>query len=146
KTLYPSDQDLLQQWVDPLQRQTLLQALAERGIDLDELRATAQQPDADPFDLLCHLAFNGPLYTRAQRAERLQRNQPDFFERYGPEARSILSAMVEKYTDYGLTQFAFPDILKVAPIADYGNVMEIAGHFGGAQQLRDAVDELQALL
>jgi type I restriction enzyme, R subunit len=54
--------------------------------------------------------------------------------------------MVEKYTDYGLTQFAFPDILKVAPIADYGNVMEIAGHFGGAQQLRDAVEELQSLL
>lgn len=146
KTLYPSDQELLQQWVDPLQRQTLLQALAQRGIDLDELRTVAQQPDADPFDLLCHLAFNGPLYTRRQRAERLQRNQQDFFDRYGPQARAILSAMVEKYTDYGLTQFAFPDILKVAPIADYGNVMEIAEHFGGAQQLRDAVDELQALL
>ncbi len=146
KTLYPSDQELLQQWIDPLQRRELLRVLAERGIDLDELRAVAQQPDADPFDLLCHLAFNGPLYTRRERAERLRRNKTDFFDHYGLEARAILSAMVEKYTDYGLTQFAFPDILKVTPIAEYGNVIEIAEHFGGAQQLRDAVEELQGLL
>lgn len=146
KTLYTSDRELLQQWINPLQRRQILAALAERGIDLDALRDATQQPDADPFDLLCHLAFNGPLYTRRQRAERLRRNQQDFFDHYGPEARAMLSAMVEKYTDYGLTQFAFPDILKVAPIADYGNVMEIAEHFGGVAALREAVEELQTLL
>ncbi|MEZ4870468.1 MAG: DEAD/DEAH box helicase family protein [Caldilineaceae bacterium] len=146
RTLYTDDGELLAQWRNPLQRQAILTTLRERGIDLDELRQVAQQPDADPLDLLCHLAFNAPLYTRRQRAERLQRNQQDFFDHYAPEARAILSAMVEKYTDYGLTQFAFPDILKVAPFADYGNVLEIAAHFGGLGELRAAVDELQALL
>jgi len=34
----------------------------------DELAETAKQPDADPFDLLCHLAFNAPLRTRRERA------------------------------------------------------------------------------
>jgi type I restriction enzyme R subunit len=41
---------------------------------------------------------------------------------------------------------SIPDVLKVPPIADHGNVGEIVRLFGGAQQLRDAVGELQALL
>ena len=48
------------------------------------------QPDADPFDLLCHVAFNAPLRTRRERAERLRQEQKDFFDQYGPEAREVL--------------------------------------------------------
>jgi hypothetical protein len=39
-----------------------------------------------------------------------------------------------------------PDILEVPPISEQGHLMEIAGRFGGVQQLRDAVNELQTLL
>ena len=35
---------------------------------------------------------------------------------------------------------------KVRPIADQGNVNEIIGKFGGAKQLRNAVNQLQSLL
>jgi type I restriction enzyme R subunit len=146
KTLYHSNEEVRQHWQNLAQRQQMIAALEARGIDLDELRRVAKQPDADPFDLLCHLAFNAPLYTRRERAERLRRNRQDFFDQYGPEARTILSAMLAKYTDYGLTQFRFPEILKVAPIADYGNVIEIANHFGGPEKLRTAVEQLQSLL
>ena len=49
-------------------RATSSLALEERGIDFTELAEAAGQPDADPFDLLCHLAFNAPLRTRRERA------------------------------------------------------------------------------
>jgi len=39
-----------------------------------------------------------------------------------------------------------PDVLKVSPISQHGNVNEIIGKFGGADQLRDAVNQLQSLL
>jgi hypothetical protein len=39
-----------------------------------------------------------------------------------------------------------PDVLKVRPISDHGNVAEIAQRFGGFEQLGEAVNELQALL
>jgi type I restriction enzyme, R subunit len=39
-----------------------------------------------------------------------------------------------------------PDVLKVPPISEYGNVIEIAGLFGGPDKLREAVHELQSLL
>jgi type I restriction enzyme R subunit len=37
-------------------------------------------------------------------------------------------------------------VLKVPPIADRGNISEIIQMFGGADQLRTAVSELQQLL
>ncbi len=37
-------------------------------------------------------------------------------------------------------------VLKVPPISEHGNVLEIATLFGGADHLREAVAQLQTLL
>jgi len=76
----------------------------------------------------------------------VKKDEKSFFERFGPEARSILSDLLEKYAEHGTAQFVIPDVLKVPPISERGNVVEIAGYFGGAEKLKEAVDELQALL
>jgi type I restriction enzyme R subunit len=76
----------------------------------------------------------------------VRRDEAEFFARYGAEARGVLDALLEKYADHGTAQFRIPDILKVPPISDRGNVLEIARAFGGAEQLRGAVAELQSLL
>jgi type I restriction enzyme R subunit len=58
----------------------------------------------------------------------------------------VLSELLDKYSDYGTAQFIIPDVLKVPPISDHGNVLEIAGFFGGPENLREAVNQLQTLL
>ncbi|MGI8554047.1 MAG: EcoAI/FtnUII family type I restriction enzme subunit R [Dehalococcoidia bacterium] len=146
QALYRSTEDLEAGWRDGAQRRTIIEALEERGIDLAKLGDVAGVPDADPLDLLCHLAFNGPLRTRRERAERLKRGHQDFFDRYGPEARTILDELLEKYAEQGIEQLRLPDALKLPPISTRGNPSEIARAFGGADQLRKAVDELQELL
>ncbi len=146
RTLYPSAPELRQKWANPSERSEIIEKLAERGISFDELAETARQPDADPFDLLCHVAFNAPLRTRRERAQRLREERKDFFDRYAPEARAILNELLVKYAEYGTTQFVLPDVLKVPPISERGNVIEIAKMFGGGDRLRDAVNELQTLL
>ncbi len=146
RTLYRTASELRVQWADPEQRAEIIQRLAERGIDFDDLARAAGQPDADPFDLLCHVAFNAPLRTRRERADRLKKERKDFFDQYGPQAKEILSELLEKYAEYGTAQFVIPDVLKVPPISERGNVMEIAGLFGGPDQLRAAVHQLQTLL
>jgi type I restriction enzyme R subunit len=137
---------LREQWSDPDQRQDLIKLLEERGIDLDHLRDVTGKPEADPFDLLCHLAFNAPLRSRSERAARLRQNRPDFFDQYGPLARDVLHDLLDKYTEYGMAQFVIPDILKVPPISARGTVTEIAASFRGPQKLRDAVNSLQRLI
>ena len=146
RTLYPSAPELREQWANPEKRSEIIQRLEERGIDFDSLVMAANQPDADPFDLLCHLAFNAPLRTRRERADRLKKEKKDFFDQYGPEAKAILNDLLEKYAEHGTAQFVLPDVLHVPPISERGNVVEIAGLFGGPDQLRQAVTQLQTLL
>jgi type I restriction enzyme R subunit len=146
RTLYPSVLELREKWKNPSARSEVIQKLAERGISFDELAASASQPDADPFDLLCHVAFNAPLRTRRERAERLREDRKDFFDHYGTEARDVLDELIEKYAVYGTAEFVLPGALQVPPISDRGNVIEIAKLFGGAERLRQAVSQLQTLL
>ena len=144
--LYPDADSLHVAWTDPIRRAETVAALAQRGIDFDTLSAAAQQPEADLFDLLCHVAFGAPIRTRRERAERLRRAHSDFFEQYGPEARAILEELLDKYAEYGNAQVMLPEALKVPPISNHGNVTEISSLFGGGPALKAAVERLQTLL
>jgi len=146
RTLYQTAAELRSQWADPNQRAEIIAKLEDRGIGFDELAEAANQPDADPFDLLCHLAFNAPLRTRRERANRLHKEKKDFFDQYSPEARAILNELLEKYAEHGTAQFVLPEALEVPPLSEHGNVMEIAEKFGGSDKLVDAVHQLQTLL
>ncbi len=146
RSLYRNAAELRTEWADPTRRKAILQSLEERGIDFEQLATVANQPDADPLDLLCHLAFNAPLRTRRERAQRLRSEKKDFFDQFGPEARQVLEELLDKYTDHGAAQFALPDVLEVPPINQHGNVIEIAQIFGGISRLSQAVSDLQAML
>jgi type I restriction enzyme R subunit len=147
RILFSSSAEMRKKWSDPGGRSEILNKLEERGINFDDLAAATNHPEADPFDLLCHVAFNAPLRTRRERAERVRKEQKDFFDKYGTEAKAILEELLEKYAEHGTAQFIIPDVLKIPSISDkYGNILEITKRFGGAEQLRSAVNELQTLL
>jgi type I restriction enzyme R subunit len=76
----------------------------------------------------------------------VKKQQAAFFNYFAPEAREILNDLLEKYAADGELQFTLPDVLKLPPISHHGNVAEIIGKFGGADQLRNAVNQLQSLL
>jgi type I restriction enzyme R subunit len=146
RTLYPTPAVFRAEWIIADKRKAIIEALAERGIDLEHLAEEVGRPDDDPFDLLCHLAWSAPLRTRRERAEHLRQTHADFFDHYGPKARAVLEALLEKYADHGATQFALPEILRVSPLTELGNTSEIARRFGGPKRLREAVNELAGLL
>lgn len=146
RTLYPNASELRLGWLEPERRAEIVERLEEKGIDLETLAEAVGKPEADPFDLLCHLAYNTPLRTRRERADRLRREQDDFLGRFSPEAREVLDAVLEKYAEHGSAQFKLPDILEVPPFIEWGNVIEIAQRFGRGKELRSAVTELQRLL
>lgn len=148
RSMYPTRDALQSAWADPDTRADLLRELTERGISFDELAASSDQPDADPFDLLCHLAWNAPLLTRRQRAERARKATQDLFTQYGETAREVLSLLLEKYIERGIIQFsALSDLMKVQPFDRFGSPSEIATrHFGGVRGLREAVSRLQTAI
>ena len=146
RTLFRSAEALKAQWANPLTREDVLLTLEQQGITFEELAATAQRPDADPFDLLCHVAFHAPLRTRRERAGRVRSHEQAFFDQYAEQAREILNALLDQYSEHGPDQLTIPTALQVPPISQYGNVMEIAALFGGPLPLKHAVDQLQNLI
>lgn len=146
RIFYRSAEDLTGAWADPERRAELIRHLQERGISFDALSEQLKQPDADPLDLLCNLAFNTPLLTRRERAQRLARAKQDFFTRYSPEARAILNTMLDQYAEHGSDAFTLPQALAVPALKPHGNAQEIAARFGGVTPLRAAVSQLQSLL
>lgn len=146
REIFTSAAELRSKWSNAEERATIIETLAEKGISLEELIETSGDPEVDPFDLLCSLAFNAPRRSRRERAERLKKERKDFFDKYGTDARQVLAEILDKYIDHGTPQFKMPDILKIDPIARHGNVIEISTKFGGAENLRQSLSEMQALL
>jgi type I restriction enzyme R subunit len=146
RALYASPVVLRQDWSNVEAREAVVARLAERGVNLDDLVQRAGAPGMDPLDVICHVAFAVPPRTRQERVELLRREHPDFLERHAAEARQVLEMLLDLYATHGTSQFVVPDVLKVPPLSDVGNVPEIARIFGGGERLRDAVQELQMLL
>ena len=147
RRLSPDAEHLRSLWPIAERRAEIIDALAQRGIDLDALAAVTHQPDADPLDLLLHVAYNAPLLTRRERAKALQSKRANFFNTFTPAAREILEVLLDKYADYGLKQLTnWSDVLKIPPLSDRYSVMEIAGIFGGPERVREAVERMQAML
>ena len=145
KTMFPSVDDLRNRWNNLEDRKSIFEELDKLGISVEQLMELTKQQEADPFDLLCYVAFDLPPLTRKERAQRLRKNKTDFFTQYSESAREILNLILDKYVDYGPNQIR-PDIISVEPIARQGNPIEIVGSFGGIDGFKKAIEELQTLL
>ena len=88
RTLYPSAADLRRSWADPALRAEIIAKLEERGIDFDQLREASNQPEADAFDLLCHLAFSSASIARAS-APNLSKNSLSSFLTRSARSRRV---------------------------------------------------------
>ena len=142
RTLFPTASELRSRWTSRVGRQDVLDELAARGIDPTELAERTGLVEADPIDVLVHLAWNQPLATRTDRARRVRKEHADFFDAYQPEAREVLAQLLDKYAQHGISQLDDLGVLEVPPISALGSPSEIAERFGSATGLKDAVDKL----
>ena len=90
---------------------------------------------ADPFDVLLHVAYDQPILSRSERARRAkQKLQSDaLYAKYSETARKVLEALIDKYADEGIAAIENNDILKVQPFAQMGSNVELIKSFGGSK-------------
>ena len=97
---YDSLDEFLQAWQQADRKAALLQELEGQGVLLEALAdevAHMGMVDLDPFDLLLHVAYDQPPLTRRERARRVHKR--NVFTHYGPVARKVLEALLDKYAD-----------------------------------------------
>ena len=143
KKRFASLDDFLRRWKSAERKQVIIEELEAEGLALDAV-ADELGKNLDPFDLICHVAFDKKPLTRRERAENVKKR--DVFTKYGPQARAVLDALLEKYRDEGVLNLDDANVLKVTPFTTMGSVVHLIKAFGGKEGFEKAVHELQDAL
>ena len=137
---YDSLDAFLQRWQQQDRKAKLIEELEHQGVLLDAL-AEEVDKNLDPFDLLLHVAYDQPFLTRKERARRVK--QRNVFTQYGPVARKVLDALLDKYADEGIAAIESNEVLKIQPFTSLGSPVELIKSFGGRPQFLGALQVLE---
>ena len=124
KKRFASLDDFLKRWKAAERKQAIVEELEAEGLPLDPI-AEELGKNLDPFDLICHVAFDRKPLTRRERAENVKKR--DVFTKYGGQARAVLDALLAKYADEGVLNLDDANVLKIPPL-------KRARHAGAAHQ------------
>lgn len=133
----------LRRWNATDRKRAIIDELAAEGLPLDPI-ADEVGKDFDPFDLICHIAFDQKPLTRRERADNVKKR--DAFAKYGPQARAVLDALLAKYADEGMLNLDDTNVLKIAPFNAMGTPVQLIRAFGDRKTFEQAVHELQSAL
>ncbi len=137
---FASLDEFLNRWNHADRKQVLVDELAAEGLALDVI-ADELGKDLDPFDLICHVAFDRKPLTRRERATNVQKR--DVFSKYGEQARAVLRALLDKYADEGMLNLDDTNVLRIPPLNTLGTPVELIKAFGGRAGFEEAVHALQ---
>ncbi|MBR0749112.1 DEAD/DEAH box helicase family protein [Bradyrhizobium japonicum] len=143
KKRFASLDDFLKRWKSIDRKQAIVEELEAEGLALDAL-ADEVGKNLDPFDLICHVAFDRKPLTRRERADNVKKR--DVFSKYGGQARAVLDALLAKYADEGVLNLDDANILRIPPLSTLGTPLQLIKAFGNRQDFERAVHELQSSL
>ena len=140
---FASLDDFLNRWNAADQKQAIIDGMTAEGLPLAVIVEELGK-DLDPFDLVCHVAFDAKPLTRRERAESVRKR--DVFTRYGGQARAVLGALLDKYADDGVLDLGDAKVLRIPPLDSLGTPLELVRAFGGKPGFERAVHDLQSEL
>jgi type I restriction enzyme R subunit len=143
KKRFASLDDFLKRWKSAERKAAIVEELESEGLPLGSIGVELGK-DLDPFDLICHIAFDRKPLTRRERAENVKKR--DVFTKYGGQARAVLDALLVKYADEGVLNLDDANVLRIPPLNTLGTPLQLIGAFGGRHGFENAVHELQAAL
>ncbi len=141
---FTSLDEFLRRWRSAERKESVIAELAEEGLLLEPLQDEVGK-DLDPFDLICHIAFDQPPRSRRERATNVLKR--DVFAKYGAQARTVLEALLEKYRDEGVvSDLDNIKVLEIPPFSAMGTPLQLIKQFGNKAGFEQAVHELQHAL
>ena len=146
---YASLDAFLRRWQGEERKERVMEELAEEGLPLAPLMEEVGK-ELDPFDLICHIAFDQPPLTRRERADQVRKR--DIFTKFGPQARAVLEALLNKYQYEGVVGgLDNVKLLEIPPFNQMGTPYQLIQLFGtkpGTEKagFEQAVHDMQTAL
>lgn len=140
---FASLDDFLRRWNATTRKQAIVEELEAEVLPLAPIIEELGK-DLDPFDLICHVAFDAKPLTRRERAANVKKR--NVFAKYGDKARAVLDALLTKYADEGVMNLDDANVLHIAPLNELGTPFELVRAFGDRADFEQAVHDLQSEL
>lgn len=137
---YKTLDSFLKAWNSADKKKIIIDELEEMGIFFEALNNEVGK-QYDPFDLICHIAFETPPLSRKDRVDNVKKR--NYFAKYSEKAQLILSNLLDKYSDDGLLTIESNEVLRLKPINELGTPVELITAFGGKSQYETAIRELE---
>ena len=134
--------DFLNRWNQSDKKKAIVDELEEQGVFFEALKEEVGK-DFDPFDLICHIAFESKPLTRKERADNVKKR--NYFTKYGEKAQAVINSLLDKYTDDGLLTIESTEVLKLDPLNKLGTPIELvklgwkATIYCGTQRIRKRI-------
>ena len=141
KNKYATLDNFLQAWNSAEKKSAIIAEMEKAGIFMEELKANTKK-DLDPFDMLCHIAYDKPPLTKRERIENVKKR--NYFAKYGVKVQEVINALLEKYAETDIQNIETIDILKLEPVNKLGNPMYIINNiFKGRKNFENIIKELE---
>lgn len=137
---YASLSEFINIWTQAEKKQAIVRELEERGVLLEALKNEAGE-DIDDFDLILHIAYDQKPLTKRERVENVKKK--GYLYKYSEVCQQVLSALLDKYMDEGISELEDTRVLENAPFDRMGSPVSIAKLFGGKNKYLQAVKELE---
>ena len=139
RNAYAALDDFLTSWNQADKKRAIVEELEQQGVIFAALNEEIGSA-FDPFDLICHVAYEQKPLTRKERAEQVKKR--DYFTKYGDLARQVIAALLDKYADDGGLDFENPEVIRLDPLSKLGSPVEIIRAFGGKAAYDAAIHAL----
>ncbi len=137
---YRTLDDFLVNWNSADKKKAIVDELENQGVFFDILKEEIGK-DLDPFDMVCHVAFDAKPLTRKERAENVKKR--NYFSKYNQQAQLVIKALLDKYSEDGILNIENIEALRLDPINKIGTPVEIISYFGGRDKYSVAIQELE---
>ncbi|WP_417552463.1 EcoAI/FtnUII family type I restriction enzme subunit R [Marinomonas fungiae] len=138
---FTSLDEFVKKWQDADKKQAIIDELEEQGVIWEILEQEVGK-DLDPFDMICHIVYDQPPLTRKERANNVKKR--NYFTKFDGVAQEVLSRLLDKYADAGVSEIENINVLKVTPFDELGRPLEIIKKgFGNKESYLAAVHDLE---
>ena len=135
--------EFISAWSSAEKKQAIIEELQDRGVLLDALKEESGK-DLDDFDLILHIAYDKKPLTKQERVDHVKKR--GYLYKYSKVCQVVLSALLDKYMNEGISELEDTRILGNAPFDRIGSPKKIAKLFGGKECYIQAIKELECAI
>ncbi len=141
RRIYPYFEEFHKVWLAQKQKQELLKQLEEDGVFIDHVKDTIPKENVDDYDVLTYIGYNKQPLTKDERIDRILIS--GYLDKFSKENQDIIRLLLEAYRKHNIDELTNMRILNMPEFKCKGTPPTIVNGFGGIQQYKDLLIEIE---